>query len=55
MYTTLISAAEASYAEYPDEKNNHGGVVSFELDTSCYIGFMPSKQPVIAKSAGEAK
>ncbi len=51
----LVSAADASYAEHPDGKSHSGGVVGFESDTSCYFGFVSSKQPVIAKSAGEAE
>jgi len=51
----LVSAADASYAEHPDGKSHSGGVVGFESDTSCYFGFVSSKQPVVAKSAGEAE
>jgi hypothetical protein len=52
---TLISVADASYAEHPDRKSHSGGVVVFESGTSCYFGFVSSKQPVVAKSAGEAE
>jgi len=51
----LISVADASYAEHTDGKSHSGGVVGFESDTSCYFGFVSSKQPVVAKSAGEAE
>jgi hypothetical protein len=51
----LISAADASYAEHPDGKSHSGGVVGFESDTGCYFGFISAKQPVIAKSSGEAE
>jgi hypothetical protein len=51
----LTSAADASYAEPPDVKSHSGGVVGFESDTSCYFGFASAKQPVVAKSAGEAE
>jgi hypothetical protein len=51
----LVSAADASYAEHPDGKSHSGGEVGFELDSSCYFGFISSKQPVVAKSAGEAE
>jgi hypothetical protein len=52
---TLVSAADASYAEHPDGKSHSGGVVGFDLDSSCYFGFVSSKQPVVAKSVGEAE
>jgi hypothetical protein len=51
----LISVADASYAEHTDGKSHSGGVVGFESDVSCYFGFVSSKQPVVAKSAGEAE
>ena len=51
----MVSAADASYAEHPDGKSHSGGVVGFESDTSCNFGFVSSKQPVVAKSAGEAE
>jgi hypothetical protein len=51
----LFSAADASYAEHPDGKSHSGGVVGFELETSCNFAFVSSKQPVVAKSAGEAE
>jgi hypothetical protein len=51
----LTSAADASYAEHPDGKSHSGGVVGFESDTSCYFWFASSKQPVVAKSTGEAE
>ncbi len=51
----MDSAADASYAEDPDGKSHSGGAVGFELDSSCYFGFVSSKQPVVAKSAGEAE
>jgi hypothetical protein len=52
---TLVSAADASYAEHPDGKSHSGGVVRFDSDSSCYFGFVSSKQPVVAKSVGEAE
>jgi hypothetical protein len=51
----LVSAADASYAEHPDGKSHSGGVVGFQSDSSCYFAFVSSKQPVVAKSAGEAE
>jgi hypothetical protein len=51
----LTSAADASYAKHPDGKSHSGGVVGFESDTTCYFGFLSSKQTVVAKSAGEAE
>jgi hypothetical protein len=51
----LVSAADASYAEHPDGKSHSGGVVGFKSDTSCYFAFVSAKQPVVAKSAGEAE
>jgi hypothetical protein len=51
----IISSADASYAEHPDGKSHSGGVVRFESDLSCYFGFVSSKQPVVAKSLGEAE
>jgi hypothetical protein len=52
---TLVSAADASYAEHPDGKRHSGGVVGFDSDSSCYFGFVSSKQPVVAKSVGETE
>ncbi len=52
---TLVSATDASYAEHPDGKSHSGGVVGFDSDSSCYFGFISSKQPVVAKSVGEAE
>jgi hypothetical protein len=46
---TLVSAADASYAEHPDGKSHSGGVVGFDSDTGCHFGFVSSKQPVVAK------
>ena len=51
----LVSAADASYAEHPDGKSHSGGAVGFKSDSSCYFGFVLSEQPVVEKSAGEAK
>jgi hypothetical protein len=51
----LVSTADASYAEHPDGKSHSGGVVGFDLDSSCYFAFVSSKQPVVAKSTGEAE
>jgi hypothetical protein len=52
---TLVSAVGASYVEHPDGKSHSGGVVGFYSDSSCYFGFISSKQPVVAKSVGEAE
>jgi hypothetical protein len=54
-HLTLVSAADASYAEHPDGKSHSGGAVGFASDASCYFAFVSSKQPVVAKSAGEAE
>jgi hypothetical protein len=54
-HLTLVSAADASYAEHPDGKSHSVVVVGFASDTSCYFGFMSSKQPVVAKLVGEAE
>jgi hypothetical protein len=35
--------------------SHSGGVVGFASDTSCYFGFASAKQPVVAKSVGEAE
>jgi hypothetical protein len=51
----IVSAADASYAEHADGKSHSGGVVGFESDTCCYFAFVSSKQPVVAKSVGEAE
>ncbi len=51
----LVSAADASYAEHPDEKSHSGGLVRFDSETSCNFAFVSSKQPVVAQSAGEAE
>jgi hypothetical protein len=51
----LVSAADASYAEHPDGKSHSGGAVGFVSDSSCYFGFVSAKQPMVAKSAGEAE
>jgi hypothetical protein len=51
----LISYADASYAEHVDGKSHSGGVVGFESETSCNFAFISCKQPVVAKSAGEAE
>jgi hypothetical protein len=37
---SLVSAADASYAEHPDGKSHSGGVVGFESDSSCYFAFV---------------
>lgn len=50
----LISAADASYVKHPDGKSHSGGMVGFESETSYNFGFVSTKQPVVAKSAGEA-
>jgi hypothetical protein len=50
-----VSATEASYAEHPDGKSHSGGVIRFDSNDSCYFAFVSSKQPVVAKSAGEAE
>ena len=51
----LMSAADAAYAIHADAKSHTGGVVGFESGSSCYFAYVSSKQPVIAKSAGEAE
>jgi hypothetical protein len=51
----LIGAADASYGEHVDGKSHTGGVIGFESESSCYFAYVSSKQPVIAKSAGEAE
>jgi hypothetical protein len=51
----LVSSADASYAEHPDGKSHSGGTVGFESVISCNFAFVSSKQPVVAKSAGEAE
>ncbi len=38
-----------------DGKSYSGGTFSFESDMSCNFAFVSSKQPVVAKSAGEAE
>ena len=50
-----MSAADAACAIHADAKSHTGGVVGFESDSSCYFAYVLSKQPVIAKSAGEAE
>jgi hypothetical protein len=51
----LIASADASYAEHVDGKSHSGGTVGFISDTSCHFAFVSSKQPVVAKSSGEAE
>ena len=51
----MVSAADASYAEHPDGKSHSGGDFGSESDSSCYFGFVSSKQPVVAKLTGEAE
>jgi hypothetical protein len=51
----LIGAGDASYSEHADGKSHTGGVIGFESDSSCYFAYVSSKQPVIAKSVGEAE
>jgi hypothetical protein len=51
----LIGAADASYGEHADGKSHTGGVIGFESDSSCYFAYVSGKQPVVAKSAGEAE
>jgi hypothetical protein len=53
--SNLVSAADASYAEHPVKKSHSGGVVRFDSETSCHFAFVSSKQPVVAKSDGEAE
>jgi hypothetical protein len=55
MNLKLVSATDASYAKHPDGKSHSGGVVGFVLKSSCSFTFVSSKQPVVAKSAGEAE
>jgi hypothetical protein len=51
----MMSASDASYGEHADRKSHSGGVVGFELDTSCHFAYISGKQPVVAKSVGEAE
>jgi hypothetical protein len=51
----LVSTADASYAEHVDGKSHSGGTIGFESEASCNFAFLSSKQPVVAKSAGEAE
>jgi hypothetical protein len=51
----LVSTADASYAEHVDGKSHSGGTIGFESEISCNFAFVSSKQPVVAKSAGEAE
>ncbi len=51
----MMSASDASYGEHVDGKSHSGGVVSFESDTSCHFAYISGKQPVVAKSVGEAE
>jgi hypothetical protein len=52
---TLVSAADASYAKHPNGKSHSGGVVGVLSETICCFGFASLKQPVVAKSVGEAE
>jgi hypothetical protein len=51
----MICSADASYAEHADGKSHSGGTVGFESDTCCNFAFISCKQPVVAKSVGEAE
>jgi hypothetical protein len=51
----MMSASDASYAEHADGKSHSGGVTGFESDTSCHFAYISGKQPVVAKSVGEAE
>jgi hypothetical protein len=51
----IMSASDASYGEHADGKRHSGGVVGFESDTSCHFAYISGKQPVVAKSVGEAE
>jgi hypothetical protein len=51
----MMSASDASYAEHADGKSHSGGVTGFESDTSCHFAYIWGKQPVVAKSVGEAE
>lgn len=55
MNLKIVSAADASYAEHSDGKSHSSGVVGFKSDLSCNFGFVSLKQPVVAKSVGEAE
>jgi hypothetical protein len=50
----MVASADAAYAEHADGKSHSGGTVGFESDTACHFAFISSKQPVVAKSTGEA-
>ncbi len=51
----MMCSADASYAEHADGKSHSGGTVGFESDTCCNFAFISCKQPVVAKSVGEAE
>jgi hypothetical protein len=51
----MVASADAAYAEHADGKSHSGGTVGFESDTACHFAFISSKQPVVAKSTGEAE
>ena len=51
----MVCSADASYAEHADGKSHSGGTVGFESDTCCNFAFISCKQPVVAKSVGEAE
>jgi hypothetical protein len=48
----MMSASDASYGEHAEGKSH---VVGFESDTSCHFAYVSGKQPVVAKSVGEAE
>jgi len=51
----MVCSADASYEEHADGKSHSGGTVGFESDTCCNFAFISCKQPVVAKSVGEAE
>jgi hypothetical protein len=51
----LVSAADASYAKHADGKSHTSGVVGFEFYTCYNFAYVSGKQPVVARSAGEAE
>jgi hypothetical protein len=51
----MVATADAAYAEHMDGKSHSGGIVGFKSDIACHFVFVSSKQPVVAKSTGEAK
>ncbi len=51
----MISVADASYAKHVDGKSHSDEVEGFKSNISCNFAFVSSKQPVAAKTIGEAE